>query len=714
MARDHQIMDLETKVKQLEANLCRAIEQIRRCDLCRLSFVTDSCQLHQDTAITTSSDLPPHEPHQDDAIRNSSDLPPHQDDAIRNSSDLPPHQDDAIRNSSDLPPHQDDAIRNSSDLPPHEPHQVTIRNSSDLPPHEPHQGDSNDLPEPCRGDANNSNDALGIQFISYSPKAAKRAKPSNQKSSQRWKIHADEFKKKSTVPIITKHDDGYWRRRIRSILSGVSVSNGITSSSSTTEGSLRNFARITKATKDVCDYTRQVHAFQQLILVSACSVLIDSGAPTSEVDSIMRLCVSSNSTSAYLHRLRKGSQWANEQISSMAHATLGLPATEYIFHCAMSINKYGNLAQSPRESKNYLKAAPENLPSLPSLPEEYIPLFVPSFVQVVLKGRYTLHKVCKKLNVPDSYVNETTISLCHQYTAIRDAAPSLLPSPESRKRTMDEQPASGRKTKHRRGINEPSTSSTPTECDSGTEDMALVSPSEREGSAENIRTSPDDLQTNRHSSEKTVFGESQISLTKSVLTWMVEDGIGSLLEAAGRIQEEPNRASQNQAGIGSTSPEHPTDRFSGHNISHLSLEVDDDGRSQEPCLGPEINVEKWDRILDSERNSGNWVHRVPLSDPEIIVEDRSAFNDLHDWNNALTIDLDDALNVGLNDWNNALTINSGNWANAPTNTIDDWANAPTISLYDVDWANAPTIHTVDLGLEDLASAPTIPFYGQHS
>ncbi|OBT50573.1 hypothetical protein VE04_08575 [Pseudogymnoascus sp. 24MN13] len=612
MTRDRQITDLEAKVKQLETDLRRATQQIRRCDLCRLSLFTDNCQ-HE-------------EPQQVNTIRNSSD-----------------------------------------------------RNSSDLQPQEPHQSNSNDLPELCRDGANNSNDALGLQFSFYNPKPVISEK--SPEPAKRWKAHVDELVKKiSTVQSITKHDNGYWKRRIRSILSGVSVSNGITSSSSTTEGSLRNFARITKATKDVCDYTRQVHAFQQLIFVSACSVLIASGVETSEVNTIMRLCVT-DSKGASLLRLRKGSLWINEQTSKV-YATLG---------------HYGNLAQSPGESNNYLKhlvptkAAPKKLPSFP---EEYIPLFVPSFVQVVLNGRYTLHYICEKLNVPDSFVTETTISLCHQYTEIQDAAPSqefLLPSPESRKRTMDEQPASGRKTKRRRCINEPSTSSTPTECHSGTEDMALVSPSEREGS-------PDDLQTNRHSSGKTVY-----------------DGIGSLLEAAGRIQDEPNRASQNQAGIGSTSPEHPTDRFSGHNISHLSLEVDDDGRSQEPCLGPEINVEKWDRILDSERNSGNWVHRVPLSDPEIIVENRSAFNDLHDWNNALTIDLDDALNVGLNDWNNALTINSGNWANAPTNTIDDWANAPTISLYEVDWANAPTInHTVDLGLEDLASAPTIPFYGQHS
>lgn len=52
------------------------------------------------------------------------------------------------------------------------------------------------------------------------------------------------------------------------------------------------------------------------------------------------------------------------------------------------MNKYGTLAQSPRESENHLgRLVPIGAPE--KSPEAYIPLFVPSFVQVVLKGRYT-------------------------------------------------------------------------------------------------------------------------------------------------------------------------------------------------------------------------------------------------------------------------------------------------------------------------------------
>ncbi|KAL5344310.1 hypothetical protein ACLOAV_010739 [Pseudogymnoascus australis] len=674
MACDSQITELETEVKHLQSKLQRAMEQIKQCDSCRLSLVTNNYQAdniynsselppnelhyndnirnssdlpsqsrhqpqgcHQADNIHNSSELPPEEPH-DDNIRNSSELPPdephddnirnssdipsqshhqpqgcHQADNIHNSSELPPEEphddnirnsselpsdephDDNIRNSSDIPSqshhqpqgcHQADNIHNSSELPPEEPHDDNIRNSSELPSDEPHddnirnssdipsqshhqpqgchqadnihnsselppeephddnirnssdlpleplQRNSNDLLEPCRGNAiNNSNATLGLQFKFYKPRPTEPTKTTKPTKPKRWKAHADELAKEIyTVKSITQYHDRYWEYRIRAILLGVSVCNGVTpsSSSSTAEESLRDFASITKFTEQVSDFTRQVHAFQQLIFASACSVLIAYGVQTSKVDSIMQLCVS-NSKPDHLSRLRNGSQWVNKQTS-----------------------KYCSLLQ-----------------------------------------------VCKKLNVPDSYVNKTTISLCRQYSAIRGepGEECLLPSPESQKRTMDEQPASDRETKHRRGINEPSTSSTPTECHSGTEDTALVSPSEKEGS--NNRTSPDDLQTNRHLSEETAF-----------------DGIGSLLEAAG-IQKEPNRASQNQVRIDPTSPKHPTDRFSGHNIPHLPLEVYDDGRSLESCLGPEINVEKWDRILDSEQNSGNW---VPFSDPEINVE----------------------------------------------------------------------------------------------
>lgn len=48
------------------------------------------------------------------------------------------------------------------------------------------------------------------------------------------------------------------------------------------------------------------------------------------------------------------------------------------------MNKYGTLAQSRRESGNYLgRLVPIGAPE--RLPKSYIPLFVPSFVQVVLK-----------------------------------------------------------------------------------------------------------------------------------------------------------------------------------------------------------------------------------------------------------------------------------------------------------------------------------------
>ncbi|KFY68390.1 hypothetical protein V496_01113 [Pseudogymnoascus sp. VKM F-4515 (FW-2607)] len=64
-----------------------------------------------------------------------------------------------------------------------------------------------------------------------------------------------------------------------------------------------------------------------------------------------------------------------------------------------------------------------------------------------------------------------------------------------------------------------------------------------------------------------------------------------ILEAAGRIEEgrieeESNVASQNQVRIGSTSSEH----FSGDDIPHLLLQVDDDNRGCEPFHIPENDI----------------------------------------------------------------------------------------------------------------------------
>lgn len=119
----------------------------------------------------------------------------------------------------------------------------------------------------------------------------------------------------------------------------------------------------------------------------------------------------------------------------------------------------------------------------------------------------SLQYVCEKLNVPDSYVNETTKSLCRQYTEIRDAAPSqefVLPSLESPKRTMDEQPgSSGKSKKHRR--NEPSTSSTPTERPSAafSEDRDGVS-----GKINHTTQAQGLTDENNHPPEDTVTGTS--------------------------------------------------------------------------------------------------------------------------------------------------------------------------------------------------------------
>lgn len=245
---------------------------------------------------------------------------------------------DSVSNPKNVPPqepHQVDAISDSNSPQFHEPRLV---DSNNPPPHEPRQGNSNGLPprEPCRGDAiNNLNDVLGLQIEIYDPHTAKlkaaSSKPAKKKLSQTLKTYIDELVGKiPTVQSITQHDPRHWEYRIRSILSGVSVCNWATPSSSTPEESLRDFARVTKAMEEVTEFTQQVYAIQQLIFVSACLVLRASGVKADIVNPIMRLCIS-DSADLQLYRLRLSSQWINDQVSKM-YATWGFLAMEYIFH----------------------------------------------------------------------------------------------------------------------------------------------------------------------------------------------------------------------------------------------------------------------------------------------------------------------------------------------------------------------------------------------
>lgn len=125
--------------------------------------------------------------------------------------------------------------------------------------------------------------------------------------------------------------------RIKAILGGVSVPDESTSLSLSAQNpleNLRNYAQITKGSKDLAKFAAEVHAFHELIFVSACEVLIFAGFNVGSVNDAMRLCLT-NSKDIHLYRLQKGARWVGEQISTLDAEWEHL-MTEYIFCCKLN------------------------------------------------------------------------------------------------------------------------------------------------------------------------------------------------------------------------------------------------------------------------------------------------------------------------------------------------------------------------------------------
>lgn len=82
--------------------------------------------------------------------------------------------------------------------------------------------------------------------------------------------------------------------------------------------------------------SKRIASFRDLLVVSACQVLRHCGHDRSEIDKTLQLCVS-DSSSGYLARILKGSQWVGEQICALRE-TWGHLATECIYHSKLKRN----------------------------------------------------------------------------------------------------------------------------------------------------------------------------------------------------------------------------------------------------------------------------------------------------------------------------------------------------------------------------------------
>lgn len=195
--------------------------------------------------------------------------------------------------------------------------------------------------------ATDEDNTTGLEIIEYRPEAKGRSLSANSP----WLGYADELLDKIQFIRTSgtlNYTRGFCESRIREILGGVSIRNTSTSLSPLLEGpwkELRNFARITNGTGDLVESVSNVHAFQQLIFVSACVVLKVDGVEDSLIDDAIRLCTSKPKPSKSralkskalkekdVLRFLKCPLWICKQINKW-----GELATECLFHSESNEN----------------------------------------------------------------------------------------------------------------------------------------------------------------------------------------------------------------------------------------------------------------------------------------------------------------------------------------------------------------------------------------
>jgi hypothetical protein len=97
---------------------------------------------------------------------------------------------------------------------------------------------------------------------------------------------------------------------------------------------IKNYSFISNSTKRLAERARKVHAFQELIFVAACEVLLENGYELELIDELMKLCISDSSTTN-LQRLRGGARWFCSLVSSR-DAAWEHRITEHSFNCESS------------------------------------------------------------------------------------------------------------------------------------------------------------------------------------------------------------------------------------------------------------------------------------------------------------------------------------------------------------------------------------------
>lgn len=101
--------------------------------------------------------------------------------------------------------------------------------------------------------------------------------------------------------------------------------------------SVSRYAETVKSSGAAVREAAHIAAFQELVFVSLCVILLDHGVETAMVDEIMRICVS-DSSERNLRRLRLGALWVNKVIHELQWAGWGERASGIFILCKVSLN----------------------------------------------------------------------------------------------------------------------------------------------------------------------------------------------------------------------------------------------------------------------------------------------------------------------------------------------------------------------------------------
>ena len=91
--------------------------------------------------------------------------------------------------------------------------------------------------------------------------------------------------------------------------------------------SVSKYAEVVRSSDAAARLFTHIAAFQELVFVSSCVILLDRGIDMRVVDDIMRICIS-NSTSKTLKRLRAGARWLDKVINELQRRGWGQRASE--------------------------------------------------------------------------------------------------------------------------------------------------------------------------------------------------------------------------------------------------------------------------------------------------------------------------------------------------------------------------------------------------